>query len=51
MFYNQTVDKGKLKKLIAWAYQNYGSARCSQMADALAFVSLPKQGFPLVWMI
>jgi len=40
MFYNQTVDKGKLKKLIAWAYQNYGSARW-----------LPKQGFPLVWMI
>ncbi len=35
MFYNQTVDKGKLKKLIAWAYQNYGSARCSQMADEL----------------
>ncbi|GEA28790.1 DNA-directed RNA polymerase subunit beta' [Microcystis aeruginosa NIES-4325] len=35
MFYNQTVDKGKLKKLIAWAYQNYGSARCSQMADQI----------------
>jgi DNA-directed RNA polymerase subunit beta' len=35
MFYNHIVDKGKLKKLIAWAYQNYGSARCSQMADEL----------------
>ncbi len=35
MFYNYTVDKGRLKKLIAWAYQNYGSALCSQVADDL----------------
>ncbi|MBR8830156.1 MAG: DNA-directed RNA polymerase subunit beta' [Chroococcopsis gigantea SAG 12.99] len=35
MFYNYTVDKGRLKKLIAWAFQNYGSALCSQVADDL----------------
>ena len=35
MFYNYTVDKGRLKKLIAWAYRQYGSARCSQIADRL----------------
>jgi DNA-directed RNA polymerase subunit beta' len=35
MFYNQTVDKGRLKKLVAWAYENYGSARCAQVADQL----------------
>lgn len=34
-FYNHIVDKGRLKKLIAWAYRNYGSARSSQMADNL----------------
>lgn len=34
-FYNYTIDKGRLKKLIAWAYCNFGSARCSQMADEL----------------
>ncbi|MDB9312896.1 DNA-directed RNA polymerase subunit beta' [Spirulina sp. CS-785/01] len=34
-FYNRIVDKGQLKKLIAWAYTNYGSARCSQVADEL----------------
>ncbi len=34
-FYNHIVDKGHLKKLIAWAYRQYGSARCSQMADNL----------------
>jgi DNA-directed RNA polymerase subunit beta' len=34
-FYNRIVDKGSLKKLIAWAYVNYGSARCAQMADEL----------------
>jgi len=34
-FFNHIVDKGKLKKLIAWAYTNYGSARCSQVADYL----------------
>jgi DNA-directed RNA polymerase subunit beta' len=34
-FYNRIVDKGRLKKLIAWAYTNYGSARCSTVADRL----------------
>lgn len=35
MFYNYTVDKNRLKKLMAWTYQNHGSARCAQMADDL----------------
>lgn len=35
MFYNYTIDKGRLKKLIARAYRQYGSARCSQLADQL----------------
>lgn len=34
-FYNRIVDKGRLKKLIAWAYTSYGSARCANMADQL----------------
>jgi DNA-directed RNA polymerase subunit beta' len=34
-FYNHIVDKGSLKKLIAWAYTEYGSAHCAQMADEL----------------
>ncbi len=34
-FYNRIVDKGRLKKLIAWAYTKYGSARCATMADLL----------------
>ncbi|MEM8777311.1 MAG: DNA-directed RNA polymerase subunit beta' [Cyanobacteria bacterium P01_G01_bin.49] len=34
-FYNHIVDKGRLKKLIAWSYRNFGSARSSQMADNL----------------
>nr|WP_033374203.1 DNA-directed RNA polymerase subunit beta' [Spirulina subsalsa] len=35
VFFNRIVDKGQLKKLIAWAFTNYGSARCSQVADQL----------------
>ncbi|OKH25216.1 DNA-directed RNA polymerase subunit beta'' [Hydrococcus rivularis NIES-593] len=35
VFYNHIVDKNRLKKLIAWAYRQYGSARCAQMADEL----------------
>ncbi|WP_265265979.1 DNA-directed RNA polymerase subunit beta' [Spirulina subsalsa] len=35
IFFNRIVDKGQLKKLIAWAFTNYGSARCSQVADQL----------------
>jgi DNA-directed RNA polymerase subunit beta' len=34
-FYNRIVDKGRLKKLIAWAYTNYGGARCATVADRL----------------
>ncbi|NEO99829.1 MAG: DNA-directed RNA polymerase subunit beta' [Symploca sp. SIO2E9] len=34
-FYNRIVDKGRLKKLISWAYTKYGSARSAQMADKL----------------
>ncbi len=34
-FYNRIVDKGRLKKLVAWAYGTYGSARCAVMADKL----------------
>ncbi len=34
-FYNKIVDKGGLKKLIAWAFSNYGSAKCAQMCDDL----------------
>ncbi len=35
VFYNQIVDKGQLRKLVAWAFSNYGSARAAQMADSL----------------
>ena len=35
MFYNYTVDKGRIKKLIARAYRSFGSARCAQLADHL----------------
>ncbi|MDY6781893.1 MAG: DNA-directed RNA polymerase subunit beta' [Cyanobacteriota bacterium] len=34
-FYNRIVDKKQLRGLIAWAYANYGSATCSQVADRL----------------
>ena len=34
-YYNRIIDKGRLKKLIAWAFANYGSARCSTVADKL----------------
>ncbi len=35
VFYNRIIDKGRLKKLISWAYTNFGSARCATMADEL----------------
>jgi DNA-directed RNA polymerase subunit beta' len=35
VFNNRMVDKGQLKKLITWAYRNYGTARTAQMADKL----------------
>ncbi|RMF23274.1 MAG: DNA-directed RNA polymerase subunit beta'', partial [Cyanobacteria bacterium J083] len=34
-FYNRIVDKGRLKKLMAWTYKEYGSAYCAAMADEL----------------
>jgi DNA-directed RNA polymerase subunit beta' len=34
-FYNRIVDKGRLKQLIAWAFTNYGGARCATVADRL----------------
>lgn len=35
IFYNRTVDKGRLKKLISWSFTKHGSARSAQMADKL----------------
>ncbi len=34
-FQNRVVRKGQLKKLIAWSFTNYGTARTADMADAL----------------
>ncbi|WP_019502160.1 DNA-directed RNA polymerase subunit beta' [Pseudanabaena sp. PCC 6802] len=34
-FINSTVDKGQLKKLIAWAFTHYGTSRAAHMADEL----------------
>ena len=33
VFYNRIIDKGRLKKLMSWAYTKYGSAHCATMAD------------------
>ena len=35
VFRNRVIDKGQLKKLIAWAFTNYGTARTAQVADKL----------------
>lgn len=35
IFRNRVVDKGQLKKLIAWAFTNYGTARTAAIADRL----------------
>ncbi len=35
IFHNRVVGKGQLKKLVAWAFTNYGSARSAQIADQL----------------
>jgi DNA-directed RNA polymerase subunit beta' len=35
IFRNCTIDKKQLKKLIAWSFINYGTARTSQMADEI----------------
>nr|ARW60603.1 RNA polymerase b''''-subunit [Polysiphonia sp.] len=34
-FFNKVIDKSELKKLITWAFRNYGIARASNMADNL----------------
>ena len=34
-FYNHIVDKGRLKKLMALAFTEYGSAHSATMADSL----------------
>lgn len=34
-FRNYIIDKKELRKLIAWAFSNYGTARTAQMADML----------------
>ncbi len=34
-FFNKVIDKSELKKLITWAFRNYGIARASNMADKL----------------
>lgn len=35
VFRNRVIDKGQLKKLIAWAFTHYGTARTAQVADKL----------------
>lgn len=35
IFHNRVVDKGQLKRLVSWAFTNYGSARSAQIADKL----------------
>jgi DNA-directed RNA polymerase subunit beta' len=35
VFHNRVVDKGQLRKLIAWSFTNYGTARTAQIADLL----------------
>lgn len=35
IFRNRVTDKKQLRKLIAWAFTNYGTARTAQMADML----------------
>ncbi|MBD2579404.1 DNA-directed RNA polymerase subunit beta' [Oscillatoria sp. FACHB-1406] len=35
IFFNRIVDKGQLRRLIAWTYTHYGSAVSSQVADRL----------------
>jgi len=35
VFRNHVVDKGQLKRLIAWAFTHYGTARTAQIADKL----------------
>jgi DNA-directed RNA polymerase subunit beta' len=34
-FFNQVIDKTELKKIITWAFRNYGIARAANMVDKL----------------
>ena len=34
-FTNKVIDKKELKRLMAWAFSNYGTGRASYMADRL----------------
>jgi DNA-directed RNA polymerase subunit beta' len=35
IFRNRVIDKKQLKKLISWSFENFGTARTSQMADRM----------------
>ena len=35
IFYNRVINKGQLKKLISWSFNNYGTARTAQIANNL----------------
>lgn len=35
IFRNRVIDKGQLRKLVAWAFTHYGTARTAQVADRL----------------
>ncbi len=35
IFRNKVVDKGQLRRLVAWAFTHYGTARTAHMADEL----------------
>jgi DNA-directed RNA polymerase subunit beta' len=35
LFHNRVINKGQLKKLIAWSFINHGTARTAQVADEL----------------
>ncbi|MEM6500950.1 MAG: DNA-directed RNA polymerase subunit beta' [Cyanobacteria bacterium P01_C01_bin.89] len=35
VFYNRIVNKGQLRKLVAWSFTNHGTANTAHLADAL----------------
>jgi DNA-directed RNA polymerase subunit beta' len=35
VFYNRVIDKKQLRKMVAWAFTNFGTARTARMADEL----------------
>ncbi|MEL6159438.1 MAG: DNA-directed RNA polymerase subunit beta' [Cyanobacteria bacterium J06623_5] len=35
LFRNRVIDKKQLKNLVAWSFENYGTARTAQMADEI----------------